>query len=258
MLDTLEDAGSKPALQLIKLEEWPQHELLAAEKELLGFYVTGHPLSPLAPILEKYSLHTTVGLAGLQNRSMTRIGGMVGAVQSGFSKKTNKPYALVTLEDLEGSVQFLCMNENYDKYRELLVQNKALLVIGEVNTTEDKPKIFPQEIMPLESAPQKYTKQVHFRLQMAHLTPAHMEQLKELVAAHPGKIPLLLCFMRPTGGVVFVDTNERYSVTPSLELQQAANALLGEDTYYAKVDTSLPERQRRVWERKPANGGENE
>jgi DNA polymerase-3 subunit alpha len=258
MFDMLEDAGTKPALQLIKLEEWPQHELLAAEKELLGFYVTGHPLSPLAPILEKYSLHTTVGLATLQNRAMTRIGGMVGAVQSGFSKKSNKPYALVTLEDLEGSVQFLCMNENYDKYRELLVQNKALLVIGEVNTTEDKPKIFPQEIMPLEDAPRKYTKQVHFRLQMAHLKPEQMEQIRELVAAHPGKCPLFLCFMRPTGGVIFVDTNERYAVTPSLDLHKAVDALLGEDTYYAKVDTSLPERQRRAWERKPQNGSDEE
>jgi DNA polymerase-3 subunit alpha len=229
--------------------------LLAHEKELLGFYVTGHPLSPLAPILEKYSLHTTNALAALPNRGMTRIGGMVGAVQSGFSKKTNKPYALVTLEDLEGSVQILCMNENYDKNRELLVQNKALLVIGEVNNSEDKPKIFPSEIMPLEDAPRKYTKQVHLRLQMAHLTPAHIEQIKELVAMHPGKCPLFLCFMRPTGGVVFVDTNERYSVMPSLALQKAADALLGEDTYYAKVDTSLPERQRRAWEKKPANGG---
>jgi DNA polymerase-3 subunit alpha len=256
MFDMLEDASTAPEAMLIKLEEWPQHELLAAEKELLGFYVTGHPLSPYAPILEKYSLHTTNALSGLENRSMTRIGGMIGAVQSGFSKKSNKPYALVTLEDLEGSVQILCMNENYDKHRELLVQNKALLVIGEVNTSEDKPKIFPSEIMPLEDAPKKFTKQVHFRLQMAHVTPENIEQLRELVAAHPGKCPLLLCFMRPTGGVVFVDTNERYSVTPSLALQRATDALLGEDTYYAKVDASLPERQRRVWERKPQNGDE--
>ena len=258
MFDMLEDSASAPALQLVKLEEWPQHELLAAEKELLGFYVTGHPLSPLAPILEKYSLHTTNALATLPNRGMTRIGGMVGAVQSGFSKKTNKPYALVTLEDLEGSVQILCMNENYDKNRELLVQNKALLVIGEVNNSEDKPKIFPSEIMPLEDAPKKYTKQVHLRLQTAHVKPEQIEQIRELVAAHPGKCPLLLCFMRPTGGVVFMDTNERYSVTPSLALQHAVDALLGEDTYYAKVDTSLPERQRRTWERKPENGGMEE
>jgi len=258
MFDMLEDSSGTPALQLARLEEWPQHELLAAEKELLGFYVTGHPLSPFAPILEKYSLHTTTALAGLQNRSMTRIGGMIGAIQSGFSKKTNKPYALVTLEDLEGSVQILCMNENYDKNRELLVQNQALLVIGEVNTSEDKPKIFPQEIMALEEAPRKFTKQVHFRLHTAHVTPDHIDQIRELVAAHAGKCPLFLCFMRPTGGVVFVDTNERFSVTPSLALQHAADALLGEDTYYAKVDSSLPERQRRAWERKPQNDADEE
>jgi DNA polymerase-3 subunit alpha len=162
---------------------------------------------------------------------------------------------LVTLEDLEGSVQILCMNENYDKNRELFVQNKALLVIGEVNNSEDKPKIFPSEIMPLEDAPRKYTKQVHFRLQMAHLKPEQMEQIRELATTHAGKVPLYLCFMRPTGGAIFVDTNERYSVTPSLALEQAVNSLLGEDTYYAKVDTSLPERQRRAWEKKPSGGG---
>ena len=67
-------------------------------------------------------------------------------------------------------------NENRsksDKYRELFVPNKALLVIGEVNTSEDKPKIFPQEIMPLEDAPKKYTKQVHFRLHTAQDLQRH-------------------------------------------------------------------------------------
>ena len=58
------------------------------------------------------------------------VGGLVAAVQQGVSKKSNKPYALVTLEDLEGSVQILCMNENYDKYRDLLKVNEAILVLG--------------------------------------------------------------------------------------------------------------------------------
>ena len=52
--------------------------------------------------------------------AMTRIGGLIAAVQNGISKKSGKPYSMVTLEDLEGSVQVLCMNENYDKFRELL------------------------------------------------------------------------------------------------------------------------------------------
>src|ERR1035441_3318825 len=86
------------------LPEWPQHELLAHEKELLGFYVTGHPLTPLVPLLDKYSITNTAKLAELSNRSLTRIGGMIAAVQHGVSKKSGKPYSMVTLEDLDGSV----------------------------------------------------------------------------------------------------------------------------------------------------------
>jgi hypothetical protein len=154
---------------------------------------------------------------------------------------------------LDGSVQLLVMND-YDKFRPLLEPNKALLVIGEVSTGEDKPKIFPQEIIPLEDAPKKYTKQVHLRLPMAHLQPEDMHKVAELVAAHSGKCPLFLCFMRPEGGTIFVETNARFSVAPSIELEHAANRLFGEKTFYAVVDKSLPEKARRAWEKK-GNGG---
>ena len=257
LFGTLEEKAPPMPESISNLAEWPQHELLAHEKELLGFYVTGHPLTPFAPILEKYALTNTAKLAELSNRSLTRIGGLIAAVQNGVSKKSGKPYSMVTLEDLEGSVQVLCLNENYEKYRELLKPNRAILVIGEVNTGDEKPKIFPQEILPLEDAPKRFTQQVHLRLHTAHLKPEQLESVRELVAAHPGKCPLLLCFMQPGGGNVFVDTNERFSVTPSLELEQAANQLFGEETYYAKVDASLPERQRR-WERKNGYNGSRE
>jgi DNA polymerase III alpha subunit len=149
----------------------------------------------------------------------------------------------------------LCINENYDKYRELLAPNRAILVVGEVNTGDEKPKIFPQEIMPLDEAPRRFTRQVHLRLHTAHLRPEHLESVRELVAAHSGKCPLFLCFVRPTGEVIFVETHERFFVTPSRELQQAADDLLGEETYYAKADASLPERAPRRWERKPELAG---
>jgi DNA polymerase-3 subunit alpha len=256
LFGALEEKAPPMPESISNLPEWPQHELLAHEKELLGFYVTGHPLTPFAPILEKYCLANTAKLAELPNRSLTRIGGLIAAVTHGFSKKSGKPYSMVTLEDLEGSVQILVMNENHDKFRPLLEMNKAILVVGEVNTGEDKPKIFPQEIMPLEDAPKKYTKQVHLRLHTAHLKPEQLDAVREIVAAHPGKCPLLLCFMRPGGEVVFVDTNERFNVTPSLKLQQEADSRFGEETYYAKVDTSLPERAPRRWERKNGSNGE--
>src|SRR5207245_9501582 len=136
-------------------------EMLPHEKELPGFYVTGHPLTPYASILEKYSLTNTKTLAELPNRTLTRLGGMVAAVQNGFSKKSGKPYSIVTLEDLEGTVQVLCINENYDSYRELLVQGNAIFVIGEINAGDERPKIFPQEILKLDEAPRRFTTQAH-------------------------------------------------------------------------------------------------
>jgi DNA polymerase-3 subunit alpha len=253
------DAAAPPPPSVSKpLPEWPQHELLAAEKELLGFYVTGHPLTPLLPLLERFSLATTADLGALANRSMTRIGGMVAAVQSGFSKKTNKPYAMVTLEDLRGSVQVLCMNENYDKYRELLQPNAPLMVVGEVNTGEDKPKIFPTDIFALADAPKRYTKQVHLRLSAAHLTAEKLGAIHALVAQHPGRIPVFLCLRLPAGPLVFIEAHERFGVLPSMDLAQAIDALCGPDTYYAKVDSSLPERPPRRWERRLENGDTGE
>jgi len=251
-----ETPSAKAAEAGPKLPEWPQSQMLAFEKELLGFYVTGHPLTPYAPILEKYSLANTATLASLPNRAMTRLGGMVSAIQQGVSKKSGKPYALVTLEDLHGTVQVLCLNDNYEKSASLLTPGRALLVIGEVNNGEDKPKIFPQEILSLAEAPRKFTRQVHLRLHTAHLKPESLDAIGALAQRHRGRVPLILCFRRPAGEVVFVETNEHFAVEPSLELQREADELFGEETYYASVDTSLPERQRQRWERSSETNGD--
>ncbi len=86
LFGALEEKPAKNGETEKSLPEWPQHELLAYEKELLGFYVTGHPLTPFVPLLKKYALANTAQLAELPNRSMTRIGGLIAAVQNGVSK----------------------------------------------------------------------------------------------------------------------------------------------------------------------------
>ncbi|MGV3773310.1 MAG: DNA polymerase III subunit alpha, partial [Verrucomicrobiales bacterium] len=251
----LQEASNNQEEKFARLPEWGQSEILAAEKELLGFYVTGHPLTPYASLLQRYGLSNTTTAAQLPSRSVTRIGGMIGAVQQGISKKSGKPYAMVTLEDLEGSCQLLCMNENFDKYRELLKVGNAVLVTGEVQNGEDRPKIFPQEIIMLEDAPRKFTKQVHFKLHTAHLTPEKLEQARNLVSAYPGRIPFFLCLRQPTGEAIFIEAHEKFGVTPTRQLEKAADELFGEETYYAKVDTTLPEPMKKRWEKKASNGG---
>jgi DNA polymerase-3 subunit alpha len=235
---------------LLRVPEWSQSELLAHEKELLGFYITGHPLTPFASILEKYTLANSNTAAALGSRTMTRLGGIITGVQQGMSKKSGKPYAMVTLEDLEGSFTMLCMNENYDKYRSLLETNKALLVVGEVNNDDGPPKIFPTEVMLLEDAPRKFTKQVHLRLNAVHLNEQKLSEILDLVAKFSGKCELYLRIRQSNGAYVYIQTHDRYFVTPSRELQKAADDLFGEETYHAEVDTSLPEKPKRAWERK--------
>jgi DNA polymerase-3 subunit alpha len=258
MFGMLEEKAEVKDDGLLRVPEWSQSELLSNEKELLGFYITGHPLTPLAPILERYTLANSKTATALSGRSMTRIGGIVTAVQQGMSKKSGKPYAMVTLEDLDGSFAMLCMNENYDKYRHLLEVNKPLLIVGEVNNDEAPPKIFPVEVMPLEDAPKKFTKQVHLRLNAVHLNEQKLNEIFELTGRFPGKCPLFLRIRQPGGEIVYIETHDRYFVAPSREFQKTVDELLGEETFYASVDTSLPEKQKRAWERKsePAMAGE--
>ncbi len=252
----LEENSEEPEMPtaLRELPEWPDAQKLSDEKELLGFYVSGHPLTPLSGILDHYVLHKTTELKELESRTVTRVGGLISEVKRGISKKSDKPYATATLEDMHGTVTVLCVNENYEKFNDLLQVNQPLMVIGEVNNSEDTPKIFPQDIMPLEDAPRKFTKQVHLRLRVEKISDDSLETVRALTQAHPGKIPLLLCLRQPGGTAVFVEANDRFNVTPSTDLQQEADTLFGDDTYYVKVDTDVPEPQRRRRYAKNGNG----
>src|SRR5207245_9074768 len=99
----LEEKAASATEPSSKLPEWPQSQLLAAEKELLGFYVTGHPLTPYAPILEKYALANTTGVAQIANRHATRGGGLITAAQQGNSMKPKHTSATSARENMAGA-----------------------------------------------------------------------------------------------------------------------------------------------------------
>jgi hypothetical protein len=128
--------------------------------------------------------------------------------------------------------------------------------VGEINNDEDKPKIFPQEIIRLEDAPLKYTRQVHLRLRSDQLNTERLDTIRGMAESHSGKCPLFLCIRQPAGEWVFIETHEKYRVTPSREFQRSVDEMFGAETYYAKVDTALPERPRKPWERRNGNGEE--
>jgi len=241
---------------VVELPEWPAAERLSHEKELLGFYVSGHPLEPYQRLLQRYALQSIEDLAQVPNRSMARIGGLVSAVQQGVSKKSGKPYAMVTVEDLTGSVTLLAMNESYDKFRELFTPNTALLVSGEVSTGEDKPKLFPVEILRLDDAPRRLTKQVQVQMDLHQLDRGRLESVRSILETHAGRVPIYLRVRTPSGAAIFIEPNDRYTVTPSTEFEAALEHIFGPQCVLISADRALPERAKRSWERRSEGGSD--
>jgi hypothetical protein len=135
-------------------------------------------------------------------------------------------------------MQMLCVNESYDRNGQLLLPNKAILVIGEVNNDEDKPKIFPREILALEEAPRRLTKQVHFL--------AAYGAFDARPSGRPGagqgpsrQLPSVPLSPKADGRNHLYRVPRAILVAPSLQLQRAVDEAFGEETYYASVDTSL-------------------
>ena len=236
MFDLIEEPKEPSKTPTESLPEWPIEKRLADEKELLGFYVSGHPLAPFQSILNRYCLSNSETIQKLKNRTMTRIGGMVSAVKQGFSGKSGKPYAILTIEDMAGTFQTLCMNENFDRNQHLFQTNHPILVIGEVNNTEDKTKVFPQEIMPLEEAPKRLTIQVHLRLKHETTLRPLLPQIRQLAENHKGQCPLFLCFQNTKGDPIIIETHKQYHVQPSLKLEAEVRQLLGENSYHVRTE----------------------
>jgi DNA polymerase III subunit alpha len=245
----------KQATGKVPVAEWSQSEMLGYEKELLGFYVSGHPLSKYAEILRRYELASTAQLAQLQEGQATRLGGIVSKMQTKLTK-TNKPMAILVVEDLDGAAEVVVFPEAYAKCGQNLKPDEAIFICGSVTLREDKPKLYADNILPLSEVPKRFTKAVHLRVPTTAINNATLEQVREILQAHRGPVPVLFCFIYPDGRLVYIETHEHFSVTPSEELVQQLEKLLGEEVVWLKADTdklaavSAQTGPRRTWERK--------
>ncbi len=221
--------------QPVAESEWAESEMLAFEKELLGFYVTGHPLTAYADILRRYELATTADLHELEEGQPTRVGGILSKVQNRMTKQ-GRPMAIATIEDLDGSVELLVFPDTYARCGLQLKPDTAIFVRGKVDRREEQAKIVVDEVIPLPEVPRRFTKAVHVRLSAATAHDTSLDRVRELLRAHRGGCPVFLCFMYPDGRMVFLETHEHFSVTPTDEFIREIESVLGEDSVWLKVD----------------------
>ncbi|MFA6142347.1 MAG: DNA polymerase III subunit alpha [Candidatus Omnitrophota bacterium] len=217
------------------IPEWPENQLLANEKELLGFYVTNHPLARFEKILKTYSTCVTTELRSRSDGEEVLLGGIISKVKFTTTRKTSEKMAIVTLEDLSGTVETLVFPSTFAKSANLVKQDSIVFVKGRLSLREDEPKIVANEIASLESVRMKYTKTIIIDLLTAGLEAGALEKLKKVLARYPGRIPVYMAFKKPDGRRTLMSASHALSVEPHEGLVRDVEKIFGRDVVSFKT-----------------------
>jgi DNA polymerase-3 subunit alpha len=213
---------------ILEMEEWPENQLLAFERELLGFYVSAHPLTKFERVLRTYAARTTANLHELRDQEEVSLGGIVGSFKAIVTKKGDR-MAFVGLEDLDGRCEVIVFPELFKSSANLIQKDSAVFVRGRVNAREDTPKVIAEEIIPLEDVKEKMAKVISIDLLTAGIDLGTLKRLKELLSQHPGKTPVHISFRDASGRKTVLDSGEAFKVQSSTELLDSLEKLVGTD-----------------------------
>jgi len=228
--------GGEPEI-LPDCPPWHENELLLAEKELLGIYMSGHPLTQYEPLLRRYRLATVAELASLENGTITRVGGLVAKVDKKFTRVKKEPMAIIQIEDVEGTLEAVVFPAPYQEYQALLVEGTPVLVCGQVDKKEDTVTMKIYEMYALDQVPRWFTERISLHLPAAHVQPRLLATIKDLLKANSGPTPVVFCLQFQKGQEVFVSTENTYNVNPSETLIHELQRLLGEEGVYVAVSS---------------------
>ena len=183
-------------IQLPKVKEYEKEERLAMEKEVLGIYVSGHPLEDYQELLQKNITNTTLQFALQEdiNRPLVLDGEkvVVGGMLTGLTTKmtrNNQMMAFFTIEDMFGSVEVLVFPRDYEKNRSFLLEDQKVFVVGKVSVEEERPaKIILQKIIPFQNIP----KQVWIQFSSIADYEKEAEEMKKIISEYKGEEEVII------------------------------------------------------------------
>ncbi len=200
-------------------------ELLSFEKELLGFYVTAHPLDPYRGSLDNPKFTKVSALEEMDDRATVTVVGLVDTVEKKFTKATGKPCAFLTLEDFTGKVEVRVWSEVFEKYTSQLVPGKVVQITGRLDKRDDKPAVTAAEFKSVPPAAGSEPPIV-LRLPAGRAGRRELEDLRSTVLDFPGRRPLVLEFVARDGRTRRVRAAEQFKVGREEQLRVALDGLL--------------------------------
>ena len=211
---------------LPNVPDWTEKDTLAGEKELLGFWVTGHPLDRYQEKISELATRDTASLEGLGKNAEVALCGVL----RGITRKRNKegkPWVALTIEDQQGSVDGMVFASSYERLAPQVVEDQAVLVRGLILPEENAPpKVSVQDIIPLDVARVDMPSVISIRVWLGRNGGTdRAAALDELFKRKPGETQVRLRLESPRDFSVLLDVAAK--VRPDKEFRAAVEAICG-------------------------------
>ena len=171
------------------IEEWPKRDKLAFEREMLGLYVSDHPLSGREAQLAKYSdrsIGSIVGNPETKDGDTVTLAGLVTSVQHKVARASGNQYGVVVIEDFEGEIQVMLMGKTYAEFGKSLQADQVAVVRGALSQRDESFTVRAYSVETLDGATDGPDAPLMIRLKANHATRELLEELNQTLRVHPG------------------------------------------------------------------------
>jgi len=212
---------------------WGDHEKLSYEKELLGFYVSGHPLDAYVDLFATRNYASISSLGDLDDRAQFKIAGAIVTAEKKFTRKEGKPFAVIWMEDRTGTLEVVIWNDVYVTVSELLVPGKVVEIRGTLDTRGDSLRATAQKVRvptPNKSngaangnggSTSPVADEPAVLLQFSPATTSdELREVRQLLASSPGQRRVQLLFDRPSGEPLRMDAGADLRVDLTRDLEE--------------------------------------
>ena len=178
-------------LALPDVPPWTETEMLSQEKELLGFYVSSHPLSRYELDLRKFA-SPLVDIPEQEDGAPVRVGGLISRISTSSDRKGN-PIAFVTLEDLSGKGDIVFFSDAYASNKHLIVQEEVIMVEGRLNERNGAMSILADTVLPMEHTRERLTRSVNITMSAEAVSEELLGKLLQACKDFVGPCDLIIC-----------------------------------------------------------------
>ena len=228
-----ENDYSEDHKRLPDIAPWSETQMLAYEKQVLGFYVTSNPLSHHAETINIYSTHNSSELAESNGEKQVVIGGMITKARFNITKSgrnAGSKMAVFTLQDLQGQIEVVMFPEVLNRYGDKLIVDTVVFVRGKADYRREQPNIIAEELIALDEVREKLAAQVRIGLDAHEVTKEKVAMIRSICQHHRGRSPVYVA-VRTDKGRVYAAADKELSVNPDEDFCRKMRQLIGEENF---------------------------